>query len=56
MCAMHCEFGFQKGSDGCDICKCNDAPQDCGIRPMCRKYCENGFRTGSDGCEICSCA
>lgn len=26
MCTMFCEFGFQKGSDGCDVCKCNAAP------------------------------
>lgn len=56
MCLMYCEFGFRKGSDGCDVCECNDAPSHCALRPMCRKYCVNGFLKGSDGCFICKCA
>ena len=33
MCRMYCEYGWAKGPDGCDICKCADAPTKPGFCP-----------------------
>ena len=30
-CRMFCEFGFKKGSDGCDICECNAESGRCNL-------------------------
>ncbi len=69
MCRMICPTGFQTGSDGCPICRCNrrpgqedeseessdEIPEHCRDRPMCRMHCSTGFQTGPDGCPICRC-
>lgn len=33
MCRMYCEFGWAKGPDGCDMCKCKEAPSKPGFCP-----------------------
>ncbi|MFN7131102.1 MAG: hypothetical protein ACK4N5_03415 [Myxococcales bacterium] len=54
MCTMYCEYGFQKDTNGCEICACNPAPQCSPV--MCKMYCEYGFQKDPNtGCEICAC-
>ena len=62
MCLMYCHYGFQKGENGCPICRCNrppraveQLPKHCLGRIMCAMHCEYGFQTGDDGCPICRC-
>ena len=33
LCRMYCEFGWAKGPDGCDMCKCKEAPSKPGFCP-----------------------
>ena len=33
MCMMYCQYGFQKDSRGCEVCKCASAPAKPGLCP-----------------------
>lgn len=54
LCRMYCEFGWAKGPDGCDMCKCKEAPSKPGFCPAvesdqlgtCEEECGN-----DDDCE-----
>jgi len=35
-CRMYCQFGWQKGEDGCDMCQC--APHPCEVMMTAKKY------------------
>ena len=51
---MYCQFGWAKGPDGCDMCKCKDVPSKPGFCPAvesdqlgsCQEECSN-----DDGCQ-----
>jgi len=58
-CTLACEYGFQRGPDGCEICACNPPPTQlpdagqCG--PVCAIYCEHGNVLDANGCPTCAC-
>jgi len=53
---MYCPNGFKKGSDGCDVCECEESQElKCANRPMCTMYCPHGFQKDKEGCDICEC-
>ncbi len=57
-CTLACQYGFQKGPDGCEICVCNPPPPPdsghmCG--PVCAIYCEFGNVLDANGCPTCAC-
>ena len=49
MCNMYCKFGWAKGPDGCDMCKCKEEPSKPGFCPAvesdqlgtCQEECSN---------------
>lgn len=49
MCNMYCKFGWAKGPDGCDMCKCKEVPSKPGFCPAvesgqlgtCQEECSN---------------
>ena len=59
MCRMYCEFGWAKGPDGCDMCKCKEVPSKPGFCPAvesdqlgtCEEECSNDDDcTGNQKC------
>jgi hypothetical protein len=57
MCMMYCEYGFVKDTTGCDVCICNEAPDETPCRPQtCKMACEFGFAKDDQGCELCKCS
>lgn len=51
ICRMKCPNGFQKDSNGCEICKCKFRCPLAG----CLIFCEHGKKTDANGCEKCEC-
>lgn len=50
-CTLYCEYGFQRGEDGCEICACNGEPSgraecesdaDCGEGMVCHFFSDDG--------------
>ncbi|XP_078349655.1 thyroglobulin-like isoform X1 [Oculina patagonica] len=49
MCRMYCEFGWARGPDGCEICKCREAALKPGFCPAMQT---DQFRLCSEECQI----
>jgi len=52
MCDLWCEWGFQVGDDGCEICACAPGPE---CPPLCDMFCRYGNVIDDNGCELCQC-
>ena len=51
-CMMHCEAGFKKDAQGCDMCECEEV---CPQNTVCGLSCRHGYKKDDKGCQLCEC-
>ncbi len=50
-CDLFCEFGFQTGEDGCEVCECNEGPDPCSCDDVYEPVCGENGQTYGNSCE-----
>lgn len=54
LCDLYCQWGYAKGEDGCETCRCNPPPRD-ECPPVCAIACQYGNVLDENGCPTCAC-
>lgn len=54
-CRLHCEHGWARDEQGCEICECAPPPGGAECPPVCEIHCEHGNVLDENGCPTCAC-
>ncbi|MCC6624134.1 MAG: hypothetical protein IT385_22955 [Deltaproteobacteria bacterium] len=53
MCTLYCEYGFELGPDGCEICDCKEPPASACCSAAAEPACQHGAGCCADGTWSC---